>query len=272
MCWMSGHTVSEPLGLVSIPPHDVWDLYILFLFLPFILRVLFLGRLFPKVITKLLPHGKWAFSAMKELRVRGIFILGFNEVIAFCIPAILTLIIRMWTDPLGWESWDETPIFGLLLVILGFGIWFVLDIYRVMRVRRTLKAILSKDLDRLRKLADAGLGVRGWLRKFARKDEEDSESTTSKVAKGAAATWGLRILKARKLTPAGLASSVAMSAAIEVARFGAGKVSDKIDEKLQAEIDAMAKDSSATLLKLFLRDIAMGIIPLIVLGTLPLMI
>lgn len=244
----------------------------MFLFLPFILRAILLGRLFPKVISRLLPHSKWALSAMKELRVRGVFILGFNEVLAFSIPALLTLLLRMWTDPLGWDSWDDTPLLGLILVIIGFGIWFVLDVYRVMRVRRTLKAILNKDIERLRKLAEAGLGVRGWLRKFARKDEDDEESATSKVAKGAVATWGLRALKARKLTPAGLVSSVAISAAMEAARFGAGKVSDKIDEKLQAEIDAMAKESSATLLKLFLRDVAMGVIPLIALGTLPMMI
>ena len=53
--------------------------------------------------------------------------------------------------------------------------------------------------------------------------------------------WGSKIIKARKLTPAGLLSSVAVGAAIEVARSGAGKISNMVDNKMQEEFDKVAE-------------------------------
>ena len=81
--------------------------------------------------------------------------------------------------------------------------------------------------------------------------------------------WGSKILKARKLTPAGLLSSVAVGAAIEVARSGAGKISDIVDNKMQEEFDKVAEINTRSLLILFARDLFMGIAPLIALGLLP---
>jgi hypothetical protein len=75
----------------------------------------------------------------------------------------------------------------------------------------------------------------------------------------------------RKLSPAGLLTSVAVGAAIEAARAGAGKVSDIIDEKMQEEFDKVAKTSTKSLIVLFLRDLMMGILPLLALGILPLL-
>ena len=78
-------------------------------------------------------------------------------------------------------------------------------------------------------------------------------------------TWGLLAFKARKFTPAGLLTSVATGAAIEVARKGAGKVSDILDEKMQNEFEKFSAAQSSTLLLLFFRDLAMGIAPLVIL-------
>ena len=135
-----------------------------------------------------------------------------------------------------------------------------------------LSAIEKQNIERLRKAADAGLGARGWLRRFARKDkvEEEEDSSVSRVAKGALATWGLRVLKARKFTPSGLVSAVATGAAIEVARRGADKVSDMIDEKMQHEFEKIAETNSTTLIFLFMRDLAMGIIPIFIIWSTPL--
>ena len=74
---------------------------------------------------------------------------------------------------------------------------------------------------------------------------------------------------ARKFTPAGLVSSVAMGAAIEVGKIGAGKFSDVIDKKLQQEFEERTNTQSKTLVVLFLRDMVMGIFPLLVLGIVP---
>ena len=64
---------------------------------------------------------------------------------------------------------------------------------------------------------------------------------------------------------------MAVGAAIEAARAGAGKVSDIIDEKMQEEFDKVAQTSSKSLVILFLRDLAMGILPLLALGILPML-
>lgn len=273
---MSKHVrlyVVEPLSLPSIPPSNIWDAYILFLLVPMFMRMILLSRPFIRVTKQLAPHGGWFFKRLKELPIRGIGLLAFNEVLAFFLPMLLVLVLRLVSDPLGWNSWDETPTFGLILIIFAAALWVCLDLLRIARIRRMLSAIEKQNIERLRKAADAGLGARGWLRRFARKDkkeEEHEESSTSRVAKGALATWGLRVLKARKFTPAGIVSAVATSAAIEVARKGADKVSDMIDEKMQHEFEKIAETNSTTLLILFVRDLAMGIIPILILWSTPL--
>ena len=66
-------------------------------------------------------------------------------------------------------------------------------------------------------------------------------------------------ITARKLTPAGLLSSVAVGAAIEVARGGAEKISDMVDKKMQDEFDKVAEVNTRGLLLLFLRDLIMAL-------------
>tara|TARA_B100001079_G_scaffold119985_1_gene103133 strand:- start:189 stop:605 length:417 start_codon:yes stop_codon:yes gene_type:complete len=136
-----------------------------------------------------------------------------------------------------------------------------------------LKAIDRYDVAKLRKIADAGLGVRGWLRKFSKRDkiEEEQDSTSNRVAKKSLKIWAGRALMARRLTPQGLLGSLAIGAAVEAARTGAGKISDRIDEKMQEEFDKIAEVNTRTMLSLLIRDFAMGILPLLALGILPLL-
>lgn len=82
----------------------------------------------------------------------------------------------------------------------------------------------------------------------------------------------LALLSFRKVTPAGLVGAVATGAAIEVARVGAGKVTELIDDRMQQEFDKIAKTNTNTLLLLFLRDFAMGIAPLLALWLIPLLL
>jgi len=129
-----------------------------------------------------------------------------------------------------------------------------------------LKAIEKQNIKRLQKVADVGLKARGWLAKFGKKAEPADQSS---LAKNSLKTYGLLALKARKLTPAGLLGAVATSAAIEVAKRGAGKVSEMIDDKMQEEFEKISAANSKTLLWLFARDLAMGIGPLMVLWLVP---
>ena len=72
------------------------------------------------------------------------------------------------------------------------------------------------------------------------------------------------MLLARKLTPAGLVSSVALGASVQVGKIGAGKFSDVVDKKLQKEFEERTNTQSKTLVLLFIRDMAMGVFPLVV--------
>ena len=79
---------------------------------------------------------------------------------------------------------------------------------------------------------------------------------------------GLALLT-RKITPQGLAAAVAWSAAEELARRGAGKLSDRLDEHIEASAVVLVRRSSRTALLLACRDLVMGLLPLLVLALLP---
>ena len=134
-----------------------------------------------------------------------------------------------------------------------------------------LFAIQKQNIANLRKIADAGLGVRGWLRKFSKKDEKSS-SRVNNAGKSAGKKIGITMWKARKITPSGILSAVATGAAIEAARLGAGKMPDMIDEKLQSEFDKIAASNTRTLLILFVRDFVMGLAPLVALWLIPMLL
>jgi hypothetical protein len=272
--------VATPLQFPEIPPTGPWDGYVLVvIWLPMILRILFLVVPFRKAITQLAPHSGWALKQVRELPVKGFGILAVNEILAFSIPPLLVFLIRMTSDPLGWQAWSEVSNTGYGFLMLFLFVWILFDLLRISRVRRMMKAIEKRDIAKLRKVADAGIGIRKWLTKFSGKDQksEDKDNSSLKkagkgIAKNSLALWGARILAARKLTPQGLLSGVAFGAAVEVAKVGAGKLTDSVDKKMQEEFDKIAEVNTSTLLKLLIRDLSMGIVPLILLAYLPVLL
>ena len=198
------------------------------------MRVCLLAKPFFSVTKQLAPHGGWVLKRLKDLPVKGYTLLAVNEILSFSLPILVVLLFRLWTDPLGWGSWSETNIFGMLLLICLAVLWLLVDIYRILRVRRMLKTIEKQNIDRLTKIADTGFKLRGWLRKFSKRDQveaEEQEPVTKAVAKTSLKTWGLLALKARKFTPAGLVGAVATGAAVELTRRGAGVVLTKLMTK-----------------------------------------
>ena len=266
----------SPHQLPAFPPAGPWDTYVLFiLWLPFIIRALFLAKPMREVINKLSPHAGWAVKQLRTLPVKGMGLLVFNEIFAFLIPPLLVFGLRMFIDPIGWQSWSEVSNLGGALLLMALFFWIAMDFFRVARVRRMLSAVLRQDVTKLRKVADAGLRARAWLRKVSGREKNkpvtkaEVNETGKEVAKNSLKVWAGRVLLTRKLTPAGLLSSVAMGAAIEVGRIGAGKFSDVVDKKLQQEFEERTNTQSKTLILLFIRDMAMGIFPLFVLAFVP---
>jgi len=261
--------VSQPLTIPEFPPGGPWDTYVTFIiWLPLAFRLFFLAIPFRKVVMKLVPHTGWALKKIKQLPIKGLGLLALNETLAFLIPPLMVLSIRMFTDPFGWESWSEMNNTSIAVLFVLTLIWIFFDLLRIGKVRRMLIAIEKHDIDRIKKLADAGIKTRSWLRSFARKGK-NIEETKSKLVKNSAKTVGYRLLRFRKLTPAGLLGSVALGASIEMARAGAGRISDAVDKKLQQEFENIAKVNTKHLIWLFIRDLFMGIAPLIVLALLP---
>lgn len=277
MCPCTG--VATPLQLPQIPPAGPWDGYVLVvIWLPLILRILLLASPFRKAVAKLAPHSGWAFQQLRSLPVRGFGILAVNEILAFSIPPLLVLLIRSVSEPIGWGTWGEVSDVGMGLLFLSLFLWILLDLFRISRVRRMLKAIERQDIARLRKVADVGIKARTWLQKFSFTapkesviDKNQDESTGERVAKRSLQIWGTRALMARKLTPQGLLGGIALGAAIEVAKAGAGKLSETVDQKMQTEFDKLAKVNTRTLLFLLLRDLAMGLFPIFILAGLPIL-
>ena len=267
----NGIFVIEAISLPTFPPENVWDLYILFLLLPFMLRAVLLTRPFIRVVKQLSPHGGWFIKRIRELPIKGLGIIAFNEIMAFCLPMIIVLILRMFSNSLAWDNWDETPLIGLGILILLALLWILFDLIRIARIRRMLTAIERQNISKLRKVADAGFGIRSWLNKFSKKEETDADKA-KRASKSVGKKIGLALWSARKVTPGGLVSMVATGAAVEVARVGAGKVTEIIDEKMQDQFDKIAKTNTKTLLLLFLRDFAMGVAPLLALWLVPLML
>jgi hypothetical protein len=265
--------VVEPLQLPEIPPEGPWSAYVLVvIWLPLLLRVLFLLFPFRRAIARLAPHAGWAFKALRELPIRGIGLLVTNEIIAFTIPPLVVFTLRVFFDPVGWQSWSDVPTLGYFILLLFVGIWLVLDFLRIARVRRMLKAIEKHDIERMQKLADAGMKTRKWLRRFSGRDkrkQSDEHDAGSAIAKSSARRWGRRVLLTRKISPAGLLGSVALSASVELAKSGAGKLSDAVDSRLQKEFDNIAQTNTKTLMILLVRDLLMGVVPVLALAALP---
>ena len=264
----------EPLQLPEIPPDGPWSAYVLvIIWLPLLFRIMFLLFPFRRALARLVPHTKWALKALRELPIRGIGLLVANEIIAFTIPPVVVLTLRFFFDPIGWRTWSEVPATGLALLALLVVVWLILDFLRSARVRRMLKAIEKHDIEKMQKLADAGMKTRKWLRRFSGQDKkkkaESADDPGTAIATSSAKRWGRRIMLTRRITPAGLLGSVALSASVQLAKTGAGKLSDAVDNRLQKEFDNLAQTNTKTLLVLLVRDLLMGVLPILALAALP---
>ena len=151
---------TKAIAMPEIPPSGPWDSYVLvIIWLPLILRILFLIVPFRKAIAKLAPHTGWALKQLKSLPVRGFGLLALNEILAFLIPPLLVLMLRFMSDPIGWQEWSDVSNLGGSVLLLCLFIWIALDMLRIARVRRMLKAIEKHDVNKLRKVAETGLSL-----------------------------------------------------------------------------------------------------------------
>ena len=76
-------------------------------------------------------------------------------------------------------NWDETPLIGLAFLVFFSLLWLLFDLFRIFRVRRMLLAIEKQNIEKLRKFG-AGIGIRKWLKNFAKKVDRIREGEESR--------------------------------------------------------------------------------------------
>lgn len=295
-----------PLSFPEFPPEGPWAAYVLIvIWIPMLLRIFFLIRPFVKVVRQLSPHKKWLVRQFFELPIKGIGVLASTEIIAVVLPPLFVFSIRTFMNPIGWQTWSEVPLLGATILLGALFIWIAFDAMRINQVRSMLVSINKQDVDKLRKYADLGLGARKMLRKFSgrdnegekvvdqdisskkkrglfkrktvdeviqeRKEERDGllKESGKKIGGRSLQIWAGRALMARKLTPQGLIGAIAVGSAVELARIGAGRFSDYIDDRMQREFDKIYEERWKTLLNTFFKDTFMGALPIALLAVLP---
>jgi len=248
------------LILPDFPPASPWQAYVWYIaFLPFIFRVILVSKPLTKVIKVFAPHSGWAIKQIKDLPVKGVGLLLFNEVLAFCLPPLLAILIRLMVDPLGWQNWSDVNITGMALLLAAFLIWVYFDLLRVFRVRNMLNGVLEKDIKKLQKRASFALGLRKGLMKFGRGPDEEVKSFTDAAMDGE---------KAGKVVNKGIIGAVA-GIATEAVRRGATALVDKVDSTIENKFETAVAEYNQNLIMILLRDIAMSAGPLLILTLIP---
>lgn len=265
--------MATPITTPSLPPEGPWDAYVLvIIWLPLLFRLLVLARPARQAIAKVAPHAGWALKQLRDLPVKGLRLLIFNETLALLAPPTIVLLYRQLADPIGWRTWDEVSLIGGAVLMFLTLVWLVLDLMRIGRTRKMMLAVIKQDVDRLRKVADVGLGARRWLRRFAREEDaetEEEQNTRGKAWSLAKKAGGIALLS-RKFTPQGLAAAVAWSAAEEAARRGAAHLSERLDAHIEASVEVIIRRNVWTSFVILGRDMVMGLFPLAILALMPL--
>ena len=246
--------------LPDFPPVGPWQAYVWYIaFLPFLLRVILVTRPLHQVIKVLAPHGGWAIKQIRNLPIKGVGLLVFNEVLAFCLPPLLVILIRLMVDPLGWQDWSDVNATGLVLLLSAFLIWVYFDLLRVFRVRMMMQAVLERDVDKLQKRASFALGIRSGLMKFGRGSDEEVKSFKDAAIEGQVA--GSAVKK-------GMLGAVA-GVAVEAARRGATALVEKVDSTIEKRFEKAVAEYNQSLILILIRDIAMSAGPLLILTLIP---
>jgi len=148
------------------PPASPGDAYLFLVWLPLLLRLVFVG---PGVLRLCLKYAltlKWFWTRIKRLKIDGLGVIIFNEILAMVLPVSLVLYARTIFPELGWETWESAPSFGLLLICIGGAAWIIVDFKRVLKTRGMVKAARKQRLAltmAAMEIITSTHAVKGWL-------------------------------------------------------------------------------------------------------------
>lgn len=154
--------MAQALGLPSFPPASPWELYTWYvIFLPLAARLLLVALPFLKAMANLKPHGGWILKRVTA--VPGLRLLILDSALAFVTPLLCVVLLRTFSDPLGWPTWAETPPLGFAILVSALLVWVAFDFVRVVNSRTLFQQLAVRDFDRLRWQVDAMFAARGLL-------------------------------------------------------------------------------------------------------------
>ena len=257
----------QALYVPSIPPASAFEAYLLLLVIPFIFRLVMVIPPLFDIISKFGGDARWFWGRIRQIRIKGLSMLIFNEVIALILPLLLAIFARSLFNPVGWPDWETTPSTGLIVLFSFAALWLWADLLRVARTRRLLRAVSEQNRFIAKAAVQAAAGARGvldYLRLLSPldmhsdikaaddimdgrvdpQDEPEEEATISRIG---------RMIKDRAI--------LAAEAVTEVIRGKAEEASEKLD----ARIDESVQSHAGTSIFLLMRDILMSLAPLVVL-------
>lgn len=267
---VSADIMSDAIYFPSLPPTSPWDAYLLLLIIPFLLRLILVAPPLIDLVNTYAPpgdrtqHVKWFLGRMKKLPIDGFWKIVMNEVLSFILPALIALTARLVINgDIGWKSWDETPDFGIFLLLLAGTIWLFVDFGKVTRSRKNIQAIAKYNLTTAKVLVEGAVIGREFLKTV---DEFTIPRPWREIIEISEDSDGIHKPEKTNLLQDLISSLLDKGADMleEVlikAKDPASGMIDRIDNEIRERITKQVQASSRSLM----RDIIFSIAPIIVL-------
>lgn len=267
---VSVNIMSDAIYFPSLPPESPWEAYLLLLIIPFLLRLILIAPPLIDLVNTYAPpgdrtqHVKWFLGRLKKLPVDGFWKIVMNEILSFILPALIALTARLVINgDIGWKSWEETPDFGIFLLILAGIIWLVVDFGKVTRSRKNIQTIAKYNLTTAKAIVEGAVIGREFLKTV---DEFTIPRPWREVIDISEDTDGVH--KPEKTNPLQdiitnlLDKGVDMLEEVLIkAKDPASGMIEKIDTEIRERITKQVQASSRSLM----RDIIFSIAPIVVL-------
>ena len=257
----------QAIYVPSIPPASPYEAYLLLLVIPFFFRfTMVLPPLFD-IISKYGGDAKWFVARIRQIRIKGLSLLIMNEILALTLPFILAIYTRTKFDPVGWPDWDTTPDVAMWLLIAFAVLWLYLDLLRVARTRRLLRAVSEQNRFIAKAAVEVAAGARtalDYLRMLSPLDMHSDIQAADDIMEGRVDPNEEQEDETSISRLGRMVKDRAILAAETVSEVIRGKA-EEASEKLDAKIEEGVHNHAGTSLFLLMRDIVMSLAPLAVL-------
>ena len=267
---VSVNIMSDAIYFPSLPPESPWEAYLLLLIIPFLLRLILIAPPLIDLVNTYAPpgdrtqHVKWFLGRLKKLPVDGFWKIVMNEILSFILPALIALTARLVINgDIGWKSWEETPDFGIFLLILAGIIWLVVDFGKVTRSRKNIQTIAKYNLTTAKAIVEGAVIGREFLKTV---DEFTIPRPWREVIDISEDTDGVH--KPEKTNPLQDIITSLLDKGVDMleevlikAKDPASGMIEKFDTEIRERITKQVQASSRSLM----RDIVFSIAPIVVL-------